>query len=430
MSAMIDEDRAPRSRVAVGFEEGPSGGNADLWRRLWFTLGALIVYRIGSCLPMPGLDLFALSEFLHTRSSGLLGLLELLTGGDVMSRVSIFALGILPYISAFIIVELVSRIVPRLGGWAASGLTGRHRLNQYTRFVAVALAALQALGVAFGLEAAFGVVLAPGPLFEATTVLTLMAGAIFVMWLAEQITVRGLANGALVVLVCGIVSHLPFALSTLIESVKTGDLTSHWYFGMLLMTAAVVALVVVVERATRWITIYGPRGAIGARAADGRYAHIALKLNPTQVWAPIATGILAIPLSGTIASAGGRGSFLYWSFMIGGVGYFSLYGFLIALFAIFFGLATFDPAQTARMLKDSGGFVPGYRPGENTARHLRKTQTMLAVIGAAYLVAVCVLPDVIYRWAAARPPFVGYQLFLLTWLMVHILDRMRPHVRP
>ena len=351
MSAMTDEGRAPRPRVAVGFEEGPSGGDADLWRRLWFTLGALIVYRIGSCLPMPGLDLFALSEFLHTRSSGLLGLLELLTGGDVMSRVSIFALGILPYISAFIIVELVSRIVPRLGGWGASGLTGRHRLNQYTRFVAVALAALQALGVAFGLEAAFGVVLAPGHLFEATTVLTLMAGAIFVMWLAEQITVRGLGNGALVVLVCGIVSHLPFALSTLIESVKTGDLTSHWYFGMLLMTAAVVALVVVVERATRWITICGPRGAIGARAADGRYAHIALKLNPTQVWAPIATGILAIPLSGTIASAGGRGSFLYWSFTIGGVGYFSLYGFLIALFAIFFGLATFDPAQTARMLK-------------------------------------------------------------------------------
>jgi preprotein translocase subunit SecY len=155
-----------------------------------------------------------------------------------------------------------------------------------------------------------------------------------------------------------------------------------------------------------------------------------LKLNPTQVWAPIATGILAIPLSGTIASAGERGSFLYWSFMIGGGGYFALYGLFIALFAVFFGLATFDSAKTARMLKDAGGFVPGYRPGENTARHPRKTQRTLAVIGAAYLVAVCVLPDVIYRWAGVWPPFVGYQLFLLTWLMVHILDRMRPYARP
>ncbi|HZF33179.1 MAG TPA: preprotein translocase subunit SecY [Candidatus Angelobacter sp.] len=435
MSAMIDEDVAETGRVGLagGFADGPPGGGhgdpAETWRRLWFTLLALIVYRIGTYLPIPGVDPLALVDFLRTSPSGVLGVLELFAGSAAHDEVSVLALGILPCISAFVIVELASRIVPRLGSMAAGGSTGRRRLNQYARILAVALAALQAFGVAFGLEGMFGVVPAPGLLFEATIVVTLVAGAIFVMWLAEQITVRGMGNGALVVLVCGIVSHLPFALSTLMESVKTGDLDSHWLLVMLLMTAAVVALVVVVERATRWITIYDPRGAIGARAPDSRYANIALKLNPTQVWAPIATGILAIPLSQTIGSAGGRDSFLHGSFMIGGGGYFSLYGLLIALFAVLFGLVTFDPAQIARTLKDSGGFVPGYRPGENTARHLRKIQTTLAVIGAAYLVAVCVLPDVIYRWAAVWPPFVGYQLFLLTWLMVHILDQMRPYVR-
>lgn len=427
MSVVIDEDVAsvPRPGLAGGFADGPPGGGrhdpAELWRRLLFTLGALIVYRIGLYLPIPGLDLVALDKLRH---------ISFFTGGESIPDISIFSLGILPYISAFIIVELASRIVPRLGAMAADGPTGRCRLNQYARFVAVALAALQAFGVAFGLEAALDVVPAPGPLFEATTVLTLVAGAIFVMWLAEQITARGWGNGALVVLVCGIVSHVPFALSTLIESVRRGDLDSHWLLVLLPMTAAVVALVVVVERATLWITIYDPRGAIGTRAADGRYARIALKLNPTQAWAPIATAILAIPLSGTIATAGGRDSFLHGSFMIGGSGYFSLYGLLIALSAVFVGFLTFDPAQTARMIKDSGGFVPGYRPGENTARHLRKTQTTVMVIGAAYLVAVCVLPDVVCRWAGVWPPFVGYQIFLMTWLTVHILDRMRPYVRP
>lgn len=282
----------------------------------------------------------------------------MLTGSGVVGHRSIFALGILPYISAFVIVELASRIVPRLGRLATGGPAGRRGLNQYARVIAVALAALQAAGVAFALQSLYGIAPAPGLLFEATTILTLVAGAIFVMWLAEQITARGLGSGALVILVCGIVSHLPFALAKLLDSVKTGDLDVRWLLGAPLMAAAVVPLVVVVERATRWITIYDPHGEMGVRAADGRYAHIGLKLNSTQVWAPIAAGILAAPLSGNIASAGDRGTFLYRHFMIGGSGYFLLYGLLIALFAVFFGLATFDPERIASKLKDSGGFVP------------------------------------------------------------------------
>ena len=414
MSVLIDEDRtsSPRPGLAGGFAEGPPGAGdpVEIWRRLWFTLGALIVYRIGSYLPIPGLDLIAVDEFRH---------IAFLTGGVWIPDLSIFSLGIMPYISAVVLVELVKHFVPRLGGLAMAGPEGRRKLNQYARILTVALAAFQAVGVALGLEELPEIVTVPRLLFEAMTVLTLVAGAICVMWLADQITVRGLGNGALVILVCGIVSQLPLALAKLVESVKIGDLDVRWLPGVLLMTAAVVPLVVLVERATRWITIYDPHGEIGVRAADGRYAHIALKLNPTQVWAPIAVGILATALSGIIASDSSSG-------------YLLLYGLLIALFALFFGLATFDPEQMASKLKDSGGFVPGYRPGENTARHLRTIQTALAIIGAAYLVAACVLPDVIYiyRWADMWAPFVGYQLFLLAWLMVRILDQIRPYVRP
>src|SRR5882724_8001975 len=222
MSVMIDEDAAsaPRRGLADGFAGGPPGGSGDpaeIWRRLLFTLGALIVYRIGIYLPIPGIDLIALGDHLRTTVE-FLWPLEIFSGGRATGALSILALGILPYISAFVVVELASRIVPRLGSMAAGGSAGRRRLNQYARILAVALAALQAFGVAFGLEGMFGVVPAPGLLFEATIVVTLVAGAIFVMWLAEQITVRGMGNGALVVLVCGIVSHLPFALSTLMES--------------------------------------------------------------------------------------------------------------------------------------------------------------------------------------------------------------------
>ena len=436
MSVMSDEDTAHAARPGFTGEFagdptrcGP-GDRAELWQRLLFTLGALIVYRLGSYLPIPGVDLLAVSEFLRTSSSGFLGLLDLFTGGGAVGHLSIFALGILPYISAFIILELASRIVPRLGGMAAGGPTGRRRLNQYARFVTVALAVLQAVGVVFGLEGMFGVVPAPGFLFEATTVLTLVAGAIFVMWLAERITVRGLGNGALVILVCGIVSRLPFALAKLIDSVKTGDLDVRWLLGTLLITAAVVPLVVVVERATRRITIYDPRGEMGVRATDGRYTHIALKLNPAGVLAPIAASVLATPLLGVIASAGGRGTLLYRDFAVGRSGHLLLTALLIALFAVFYGLVVLDPQQTARKLRDSGGFVPGYRPGEGTARYLRATQTTLAVIGAAYLVTVCVLPELFFRQFYMPLPFGGFPIFLLAWLMVRMLEQMHPFVKP
>ncbi len=436
MSAMIDEDRAeaPRLGLASGFADGPPGGGrgdpAERWRRLWFTLGALIVYRIGSYLPIPGIDLLAMADFLRTSSSGILGLLDLFAGMGVIGNLSIFALGILPYISAAVIVALASRIAPRLNSLAAGRPMGRRQMNQHARVITVLLAALQASGIAIALESYPGLVVAPGLLFEATTVLALSAGAVLVMWIAEQIAVRGIGNGALVIVVCSIVSHLPFDLSRLFDAVKTGDLNVRSVLGIVLMTAAVVPLVVLVERAARWITIYDPRGEVGVRAADGRYAQIALKLNPAYVWAPIAAGILATPLSGIVASAGGRGTLLYEHFMIGGSGYFLLYGLLIALFAVFFGVATFDAEQTARTLKDTGGFVPGYRPGENTARYLRTAQTALALFGAASLAVVCVLPDVIYRWVAIWPPLGGYQVFLLVWLMLRILDQMRPSARP
>jgi preprotein translocase subunit SecY len=425
MSAAIDDDpgRARRLGLAGGFAEGPTGsgpgGRAELWRRLWFTLGALIVYRLGTSLPLPGLDMLAWREFLSTSSSGILGLLDMFAGGAI-SGVSIFALGIMPYISAFIIVEVVSRIVPRLSSLASAGSPGRRRLNQYARILTVALAALQAAGIAFAPEGIYGLVTASGAVFEVTTVLTLVAGAIYVMWLAEQISARGIGNGAMVIFAFDIAGRLPRALTAGIEYVRMGDVEAIWLIGGIVMVAAIVWLVVVVEQAARRIAIHDPGGAIGVRSAIERYAQISLKPNPTGVFAPLAASVLAVPLSGLLAAMlpGLIPS-------VGIIGFLWLEALLIALFAVFFGLAAFSPEEMARQLQDSGGFVPGYRSGENTACHLRAVQSVLVGIGTVYLVAVCVGPQVIFVWLDA-PLFIrGFEIFFVAWVMVRILEHGR-----
>ncbi len=432
MSAMIDEDRVavPRRGLAGGFADGRSGGEpAEMWRRFWFTLGALLVLRLGSYLPLPGLDPLGMRAFSSTHQTGLLGLLDMLAGGDVLRRLSILALGIMPYISAFIIVQLISHIVPRLRSLAAEGDAGRRRLNQYARILTVALAALQAFGVAMALESSPGLVMAPGFLFEAATILALAAGAIFVMWLAEQITVRGVGDGVLVILACGFLSHLPFALSGVIEWVKMGDLEGYWLLVTLLVIAAVVALVVLVERAERRIPIHDPGGEVGIGGPAGSYAHLVLKVNPTGIFAPLAASVLAKPLWDLVTGSTGHDTPFLGHLASTGLGYVLVDSVLIILFAIYFGLAIFDPEEIAKKLTDAGGWIPGFHPGENTARYLRRTQAVLALTGAIYLVAACVLPELIYVRFYLPLPFSGLELFLLAWVMVRIIERMRPIVR-
>jgi len=343
MSAMIDEERANARRVGLagGFADGTDGDWPEMWRRLWFTLGALIVYRIGCYLPIPGLDPAAVSEFGH---------IDFFAGGPWIPDHSILSLGIMPYISAFIIVQLVSHVVPRLRRLVTEGGTGRTSVNQYARMLTIALAALQAAGVATAFKGVPGLVVVPGYLFEATTILALVAGAIFLMWLAEQITVRGLGNGALVVLACSIVSQLPFAIGGLITYVRIGDLEGSWLLAALLLPAAIVALVVVVERAVRRIPVHDPRGEVGISGNAGGYAYLPLRLNATGVVAPLAASLLATPVWSLIFRLGG--GYTEMSLMSrlanGGSGYVLVNGLLLVLFAVFFGLATFDPSGSRK----------------------------------------------------------------------------------
>jgi preprotein translocase subunit SecY len=421
---------ARRAGLAGGFSDGPSGGAepAEIWRRLCFTLVALIVYRLGGYIPMPGLDPQGMRELLGLGTGGILGLLDMFAGGATL-RFSLFALGIMPYVSAFIIVQLVGAIVPGLRRLAGEGPAGRRAVNQYARLLALALAGLQAFGVASGLEAMPGLVAAPDILFKATTVLTLAAGTIFLMWLAEQITERGIGDGALLILACGIVGRLPFGVSMLFEMVRTGELEGYWPLPVLLLTAAVVALVVVVERAMRWIPVTDPGGAADVGAAGGD-AHLPLKLNPTGILAPLAAAVLTAPLWDIARSLGGREASWLEDLARSGVGYALVEGLLIFFFAVVFGLAAFDPEQIAAKPKETDGSLAGFRPGEDSNRRLRRTQTVLAFAGALYLLAVCVLPDLIYRGFRLLAPVHGFQLFLLAWLLLRVLDRVRPLLRP
>jgi len=431
MPVVINEAHAPRLALDVDFAGWPPNGggeHADLWRRLWFTLGALIVYRLGTFLPIPGIDPIAVSEFFRERASGILGLIDLLSGGGT-HRFSIAALGIAPYISALVIVQLASYVVPRLRGLAIEGPVGRRVLNQYARGLTIVIAGFQAIGFAISFQDVRRLIVVPGHASEALTVLTLVAGAVFVMWLAEQITERGIGDGVILILACGIVGQLPFGLAVALEQVRMGELGISWFPITLATAAAIILLVVLVERAVRSIAVYDPVRAPGFARAKPSYTLLSLPLNPSGVLAPLAASVFAAPLRGIVAGMGERSALWLERLVNGRMGYVVIEGLLILFFAVFFGLAAFDPERIARKLKESGAWIPGFRPGHNTARYLRLTRAMLTIIGALYLVAVCVLADVIYRSLHLPLPFSGFSFFLLAWVMVRILDRMRPFVR-
>ena len=433
MPVVINEARAHARRFAldIDFAGWPPNGNgelADLWRRVWFTLGALVVYRLSTFLPIPGIDLIALSRFFQQRGWGFLGLIDLLGGGGA-HRFSIATVGIAPYISALVIVQLASYVVPRLGGLAIEGPAGRRALNQYARVLTVAIAGLQAIGIAILFRSAPGLIAVPGHTFEAVTVVTLIAGAIFVMWLAEQITERGVGDGAILILACGIATQLPFGLAIALQQVRTGDLGINWLPVTLATVAVIILLVVLVERAVHRISVHDPVRAPGSAGARTGYAPLSLPLNPSGVLAPVAASVFVAPLRGIVAGIGERGSSWLERLANSRMSYVVIEGLLILFFAIVCGLAAFDPDETARKLKESGGWIPGLRPGDNATRYLRLTRAALTLTGALYLITVCVLPDIVYRSLHLPLPFSGFSFFLLAWVMVRILDRMQPFVR-
>ncbi|MDC0458751.1 preprotein translocase subunit SecY, partial [Alphaproteobacteria bacterium] len=384
-------------RMAAGAGFGALAKADELKKRLWFTVGALIIYRLGTYLPLPGIDPGALADIFSQQSSGILGMFDMFSGG-ALSRMTIFALNIMPYITASIIMQLMTAIVPSLEALKKDGEAGRKMINQYTRYLTVLLATVQGYGIAVGLESASGVVDDPGLFFRVTTVVTLVGGTLFLMWLGEQITSRGVGNGISLIIFAGIVANLPTALAGTLELGRTGALSSLLIVLLFVMAAAVIAFIVFIERSVRKILVQYPKRQHGNKVFGGDQSFLPLKINVPGVIPPIfASSLLLMPVS-VINLTGGQAGGADWLVALNamlGRGqplYLLIYVSMIVFFAFFYTAIVFNPEDTAENLRKYGGYIPGIRPGKSTADYLDFVLTRLTVLGAAYLSAICILP--------------------------------------
>jgi preprotein translocase subunit SecY len=380
---------------------GPRYG--DLGRRLVFLVLALVVYRLGTHVPVPGINPDVLADLFRQNEGGILGLFNMFSGG-ALSRFSIFALGIMPYISASIIMQLMSVVVPSLEAIKKEGEAGRRKITQYTRYGTVLLAFVQAVGISVALEAQPGLVIVPGVLFTVTTVVTLVTGTMFVMWLGEQITERGLGNGISIIIFAGIVAGLPSAMAGLFDLVRTNAMSTLSALFILIVVVLVTAFVVLVERGQRKITVNYAKRQVGNKLYQGQSSHLPLKLNMAGVIPPIfASSIILFPA--TISSWFASGDNIRWlSDFAAALAprqplYITLYASAIIFFCFFYTALVFNSRETADNLKKSGAFVPGIRPGDQTARFIDKILTRLTLGGALYITLVCLLPEfLVMRW--------------------------------
>jgi preprotein translocase subunit SecY len=388
----------------------------ELKKRIWFTLGALLVYRLGTYIPLPGIDPNAWDQIFQSQQGGILGMFNMFAGGGI-HRMAIFALNIMPYISASIIIQLMTTVSPTLEQLKKEGEAGRKLINQYTRYLTVFLAAFQAYGIAVGLEGAGRVVSDPGLFFRISTVITLTGGTIFLMWLGEQITQRGIGNGTSLIIMSGIVAQLPSAVAGTLELGRQGALSTGLILIVLLMVVVVITFIVFMERAQRRLLIQYPKRQVGNRMFEGQSSHLPLKLNTSGVIPPIfASSLLLLPT--TVANfTAGQGS--GWLTVIttqlahGRPLFLILYVGLIVFFAFFYTAIVFNPTETADNLKKHGGFIPGIRPGERTAEYIDYVLSRITVIGAAYLAVVCLFPEILISYAAVPFYFGGTSLLIV-----------------
>ncbi|KQR68009.1 preprotein translocase subunit SecY [Rhizobium sp. Leaf384] len=404
----------------------------DLKKRLWFTLGALLVYRLGTYIPLPGLNPDAFAQAFQGQSGGILGLFNMFSGGAV-SRMAIFALGIMPYISASIIVQLMTSVVPSLEQLKKEGEQGRKIINQYTRYGTVLLGLLQAYGIAVGLESGNGLVNDPGWFFRISTVISLLGGTMFLMWLGEQITSRGIGNGISLIIFAGIVAHLPTALAGTLELGRTGALSTPLILGIIIMVVAVIALIVFVERAQRRLLIQYPKRQVGNRMFQGDTSHLPLKLNTAGVIPAIfASSLLLLPA--TLAGFANSATLPAWATTIvgslahGQPLYMVLYAAMIAFFAFFYTAIVFNPKDTADNLKKHGGFILGIRPGERTAEYIDFVLTRITVIGAIYLIFVCILPEFVIAQTGVPFYLGGTSLLIVVSVTLDTVAQIQGHL--
>ena len=404
----------------------------DLKKRLWFTLFALIVYRLGTYIPVPGIDPAQLAAAFERQSQGVLGIVNMFAGGAV-ERLAIFALGIMPYISASIIMQLMTSVVPSLEALKKDGEQGRKVINQYTRYGTVLLGTAQAYGIAIGLSNAEGMVLNPGWFFILTTVITLVGGTMFLMWLGEQITARGIGNGISLIIFAGIVAAFPAAIAQLLDAGSTGSISTLVMLAILVSIIVLIAFIVFIERAQRRLLIQYPKRQVGNKMFQGDSSHLPLKLNTAGVIPPIfASSLLLLPA--TMTGFSGTEGQSDWVVAIstflgrGQPGYLMFYGGLIAFFAFFYTAITFNPKETADNLKSHGGFIPGIRPGERTADYIDYVLTRITVLGALYLVFICLIPEMFLSNLGISAFLGGTSLLIMVSVTMDTVQQVQSHL--
>jgi preprotein translocase subunit SecY len=423
-------------QLAANINFSAFGKATELKQRLWFTLGALLIYRLGTYIPIPGIDPEALKQIFDQNSGGILGIFNMFSGG-ALGRMTILALNITPYISASIIIQLLTAIVPSLETLKKEGEAGRKRLNQYTRYGTVVIAMFQAFAIASGLESMragnVSAVIDPGLAFRLVTMITLVGGTVFLMWLGEQITARGVGNGISLIIFSGIVANMPAAGGHMLDLISHNAINPIFAGVFLIIAVGVIAFIVFMERAQRRLLVQYPKRQHGNKQFGGEASHLPLKMNTSGVIPPIfASSLLLLPASvaGFQAVQGGDGLL---ATIVGYVAhgkplYMVLYVALIIFFSFFYTAVVFNPTETADNLKKYGGFIPGIRPGKNTADYLDYVLTRLTVIGAAYLSVVCILPEILISQYAVPFYFGGTSLLIVVSVTMDTVAQIHSHL--
>jgi preprotein translocase subunit SecY len=411
---------------------GAFGKTSELKNRILFVLGAIIVYRLGAHIPVPGIDPLELKKLFDSQSGGILGMFNMFSGG-ALSRFTLFALGIMPYISASIIMQLLTVVSPQLEQLKKEGEAGRRSITKYTRYGTVILAAFQALGISIALESQPGLVLDPGLAFRLTTLVTLVSGTMFLMWLGEQITERGIGNGISIIIFTGIVAGLPSALGSTLELARTGAFSIPLVFFLFAATILVTALVVFVERGQRKITVNYAKRQVGNKLYGGQTSHLPLKLNMAGVIPPIfASSIILFPA--TLAGWFGSSENMLWLKDVGAAIspgqpiYIFLFAVAIVFFCFFYTALVFNPKETADNLKKGGAFVPGIRPGEQTAKYIDQIMGRLTLVGAVYITLVCLLPEFLILKFNVPFYFGGTSLLIIVVVTMDFMSQVQSHL--
>jgi len=419
-------------QLAANFNFSAFSKATELKNRITFTLLALVVARLGTYVPMPGIDASALAQQIQQQQGGLLDVFNLLAGGAI-ERMAIFALGIMPYISSSIIIQLMTTVSPQLEQLKKEGESGRKQINQYTRYGTVLLSMVQAYAIAMGLEQWGTVVISPGMAFRISTVITLTGGTVFLMWLGEQITARGVGNGISLIIMAGIVARVPVLLLQVFEQARTGAINPVTVFVVILGIAALIGFVVFMERAQRRLLVQYPKRQQGNRVFGGESSHLPLKINVAGVIPPIfASSLLLLPMTIANFNAANIPGWLQSIVVLLGHGqplFIILYASMIIFFCFFYTAIVFNPEETADNLKKYGGFIPGIRPGKRTAEYIDYVLTRITVVGALYLAGVCLVPEIIGGWYGVQQfAFGGTSVLIVVSVTMDTVAQIQSHL--